>query len=383
MNHKIPLNRPSFAGKELQNIKDVLKRGHLSGDGHYTKKCSSFLKKYFNVPAVLLTPSCTHALELAYLLLNVKENDEVILPSFTFPSTVNAFCLRGARPKFVDIRADTLNMDENQVADFISKKTKAICPVHYAGVPCQMDSLVQVSRQHGVPLLEDAAQAMGGRYRGQMLGTFGSLSAISFHETKNCSSGEGGALLVNKQEFVRRAEIIRQKGTDRSLFERGLKKKYSWVDIGSSYVPSELQSAFLLEQLKIEKKIRKKRKQCHLHYMSGLKNLQDGGKIRLPIIPDNCESSYHLFYILVENESVRTKLQAHLNRRGIMSVFHYYPLHLARMGGVYGYRKGDFPVTENLSQRLLRLPLYNTLSRHNQDKVIEGIEAFFSTIINH
>jgi len=356
---KIPYNKPGFVGKELKFIKQAVERAQLSGDGFFTGKCSRHLEKFLESSKVLLTPSCTHALELAYLLIGIEKGDEVILPSFTFPSTANAFVLRGGIPRFVDIRHDTLNMDERQLKGAITKKTKAISPVHYAGVPCQIDAVLKAAKKHKLKVVEDAAQALGARFRGKPAGSFGDLNAISFHETKNVYCGEGGALIINNSSFFKRAEIIRQKGTNRAAFYRGEVDKYSWVDIGSSYVPSELQSAFLWAQLKNESAIRRARKNLFERYFEALLPFQLKGSVRIPVIPRDCESSYHLFHILFENNKERNRVMDRLNERGIMAVFHYFPLHLSKMGRKFGYGRGDFPVSENVSECLLRLPLYN------------------------
>jgi len=377
MKAKIPFNIPFQSGGEIADIKRALAYGQLSGDGVYTQRCSHFLKNYLGVHDVLLTTSCTHALELAYLLLDIKTGDEVILPSFTFPSTANAFVLRGAKPRFVDIRPDTLNIDENLIEEKITSKVKAISPVHYAGVPCEMDAINKIARKHRLWVVEDAAQALGARLRGRLCGTFGHLNAFSFHETKNLNCGEGGALAFPEKRFIKRAEIIRQKGTNRAQFYRGEVDKYSWVDIGSSYVPSELQTAFLFAQLKHHHSISVKRKKLFCHYWDGLKFLEEKGIARLPVIPTHVESSHHLFHLIFPTEKWRDKVLAWLRKNGIYAVFHYVPLHVAEMGRKFGYRIGDCPVTESFAPRLLRLPLFNSMTGAEQDFVINTLTRYF------
>ncbi|HVO33046.1 MAG TPA: dTDP-4-amino-4,6-dideoxygalactose transaminase [Elusimicrobiota bacterium] len=370
---KIPFNKPALIGREIPYILDAIRRGQLSGDGTYTRRCRQYLERRLRMPAVLLTPSCTHALELAYLLLDIRPSDEIIVPSFTFPSTVNAFMLRGGTPRFIDIRADTLNMDETRVASAIGGKTRAISPVHYAGLPCRMDVILHVARRHHLPVVEDAAQALGATFEGREAGTFGDLNAFSFHETKNCSCGEGGALALRNAKYIRRAEVLRQKGTNREQFYRGVVDKYSWIDLGSSYLPSELQSAFLLAQLQHDKEILARRRRLYLNYREALQPLEAAGKLHLPVIPSQCGSSYHLFHIVLDSQRTRDRLIANLHRKGITAVFHYFPLHLSRMGRRLGYRRGQFPVTEYISPRLLRLPLYNTMTSGEQRYVVKNI----------
>ena len=372
---KIPLNRPSLVGSELLYIGDALRRGQISGDGYYTRHCSTSFEDFLNVPRVLLTPSCTHALEMAFMLLPVRAGQEVICPSFTFPSTANAFVLRGLKPRFIDIRPDTLNIDERQLESLINRRTAAIVPVHYAGVPCRMDVIMKVARAHHLPVVEDAAQALGARFRGRLAGTFGALNAFSFHETKNCMCGEGGALAITQKRFVQRAEIIRQKGTNREAFYRGQTNKYSWVDEGSSYVPSELQSAFLMAQLEKMAVINKRRRRLYEYYRTALGPLEARGDLHLPVIPSDCESSYHLFHVLFESSRQRNRVMTGMQRRGIYATFHYLPLHSSPMGQHFGYRRGACPVTESVGERLLRLPLYNTLTAKQQDQVLEALKT--------
>jgi len=362
-------------GPEIDYIRDAIGRRHLSGDGYYTKRCSGFLESFIGAPKVLLTPSGTHALELAALLLDLKPGDEVLVPSFTFPSTVNAFLLRGVRPRFVDIRPDTLNLDAEQAEAQITKRTRAIAPVHYAGVPCDMARLVRIARKSRLPIIEDAAHALGSSIDGRLAGTFGALSALSFHETKNVTCGEGGALILMDPRLIARAEIVRQKGTNRSQFLRGVVDKYSWVDVGSSYVPSELQSAYLWAQLERLKTIQQHRRKIFQRYAWALKRWEDRGRLRLPVIPPGVVSSHHLFHILLDSESDRNRVMDSLTQKGIASVFHYFPLHLSLMGRRLGYRPGQFPVTEDVSRRLLRLPLYNQMTDREQSYVLRSLDA--------
>ena len=372
---KVSYNKPSLVGRELEYIKDALSRKHLSGDGYYTNQCSEILEKTLGVPKVLLTPSCTHALELAFLLIDIKPGDRVILPSFTFPSTANAFVLRGAVPTFVDIRPDTLNIDERLVEGRITSKTRVLSPVHYAGVPCQMDVLMRIAKKHRLIVVEDAAQALGAAFRGKPAGSFGHLNGFSFHETKNVMCGEGGALALNDPRYIKRGEILRQKGTNRAQFYRGEVNKYSWVDVGSSLVPSELQAAFLFAQLERRDLIRKRRQRLYERYFEELSPFQEKGKIQLPVIPGDCASSYHIFHVLFESERERDRVMEGLRRKGILAVFHYFPLHLSAMGRRFGYRRGACPVSEDVSKRLLRLPLYNSMTPKEQSFVISSLTA--------
>ena len=340
------------------------------------KKCHALLEQLLDVPKVLLTTSCTHALEMAALLLDIQPGDEVIVPSFTFVSTPNAFVLRGARPVFVDVRPDTLNMDETQLERLITERTRAIVPVHYAGVGCEMDYYRCIAAEYGIPIVEDNAHGLFGKYKGRYLGTFGTFATQSFHETKNFICGEGGALLINDPQYIERAEIIREKGTNRSRFFRGQVDKYTWVDIGSSYLPSDLLAAFLYAQLEARAEIQAKRRQIWETYYEQLQDWAWGNGVRMPIVPDHCEQSYHMFYLLLPSLEDRHALIDHLKERGILSVFHYLPLHLSEMGRRFGGRVGDCPVTEDVSDRLLRLPFYNDLSEADQTQVIEAIIEF-------
>jgi dTDP-4-amino-4,6-dideoxygalactose transaminase len=376
--YRIPFNRPCLVGNEQHYILEVIRAGHAAGDGVYTRKCHALLEQELGVPKALLTTSCTHALEMAALLLDIQPGDEVIIPSFTFVSTVNAFVLRGARPVFVDIRPDTLNLDEEQLERLITPRTRAIVPVHYAGVGCEMDAICDVAARRNVAIVEDNAHGLFGRYKGRFLGTFGGLATQSFHETKNFTCGEGGALLINDQRFVERAEIIREKGTNRSRFFRGQVDKYTWVDVGSSYLPSDILAAFLYAQLEARQYIQARRQSIWEHYLEQLQDWADACDARLPIVPDHCEQPYHMFYLLLPSLEIRQALIEHLKSRGILSVFHYLPLHLSDMGRQFGGRPGDCPVTEDLSDRLLRLPFYNDLSESDQRLVVDSIREFRS-----
>ena len=373
---RIPFNRTSLAGDELRYIADAVERGHVSGDGNYTKRCSEILEAELGVTRALLTTSCTHALEMCALLLDLGPGDEVIVPSFAFVTTAGAFALRGARPVFVDVRSDTLNLDEARVADRITDKTRAIVLVHYAGVGCEMDAIGKIAREAGVPVVEDTAHGLFGSYRGRALGTFGLLATLSFHETKTFSCGEGGALLVNDPDLVARAEIVREKGTDRSRFFRGEVDRYTWVDQGSSYLPSEILAAFLLAQLDARERIQARRKMLWERYRDALADWAAAVGTALPGVPDYCRSAHHLFHLLLPSPGARAGLIAHLRTRGILAVFHYPPLHLSEMGRRFGGRPGDCPVSEDVSERLVRLPLYNGLTDAEQDEVIRAVLDF-------
>lgn len=372
----IPFNKPWLNGKELYYIANVIQGGHASGDGVYTKKCHALLEQTLGVPKALLTTSCTDALEMAALLLDIQAGDEVILPSFTFVSTANAFVLRGARPVFADVHSDTLNLDETQIERLITARTKAIVPVHYAGVACEMNAILDIARRYDLAVIEDNAHGLFGSYKGRYLGTFGTLATQSFHETKNFTCGEGGALLVNDSRYFERAEIIREKGTNRSRFFRGQVDKYTWVDIGSSFLPSDLLAAFLYAQLEAREQIQAMRKRVWTYYYDQLSSWAIERSIQLPTIPDHCDQSYHMFYMLLPFYKQRQALIAHLKEHGILSVFHYLPLHLSDMGRRFGGKEGDCPVTEDVSDRLLRLPFYNELSELEQATVVKVIQEF-------
>ena len=370
----IPFNKPAYLPEESLYIQQVLKQGHLAGDGAFTKKCNTLLENLFGVPKVLVTTSCTHALELSAILLDIKPGDEVIIPSFTFVSTVNAFVLRGAKPVFIDIRPDTLNMDETQLERLITSKTKAIVPVHYAGVGCEMDSILDTARSHNIKVVEDNAHGLAGKYKGKKLGTFGCMATQSFHETKNISCGEGGALLINDAAFSDRAEIIREKGTNRSRFFRGQVDKYTWVDVGSSYLPSEILAAVLCAQLESVDKIQKRRGEIWNRYNEELNAWAEENGVRLPQIPAYCEQPYHMFYMLMPSLEKRTQFISTLKEKGILSVFHYLPLNTSEMGLKLGAKPGDCPVTEDISDRLVRLPLFYNMTDEEQTKVVEEIK---------
>lgn len=371
--YQIPFNRPSTTGNELKYISEALASGHASGDGRFTQKCHKWLEDNIGTQKALLTTSCTHALELAAILLNIKSGDEFIVPSFTFVSSANAFVLRGARPVFIDIRPDTLNLDENLLLDLISPRTKAIVVVHYAGIGCEMDSIMEIALSKGIPVVEDNAHGLFGKYKGKKLGTFGCLATQSFHETKNITCGEGGALLINDPQYIERAEILREKGTNRSRFFRGEVDKYTWVDIGSSYLPSDMLAAFLFAQLEAHAQLQSKRKNIWEKYHTNLKQWAQGSGSILPTIPDHVEQPYHMYYLLLPSLTFRQGLIAHLKERSILSVFHYLPLHTSEMGKRFGAKPGDCPVTEDISDRLLRLPFYADLEPDDQDKVIQAI----------
>jgi dTDP-4-amino-4,6-dideoxygalactose transaminase len=374
--YKIPFNKPKLVGTELGYIQDAIQGGHISGDGPYTKKCEALLEKELDNTRVLLTTSCTHALEMAALLLDIVPGDEVIVPSFTFVSTVNAFVLRGARPVFIDIRADTLNLDEKLLEKLISPRTKAIVPVHYAGVACEMDEVMSVSGRHRIAVVEDNAHGLFSRYRGRYLGTFGVLATQSFHETKNFTCGEGGALLINDPQLLEHALVIRDKGTNRNRFFRGHVDKYTWVDLGSSYVASDLQAAFLYAQLEAREQIQSAREHIWRTYWEGLAAWAQRNGVRFPVVPGHCEQSYHMFYLLLPSLGQRQALIAHLKQRGILVVFHYVPLHLSDMGLKWSAGKNNCPVTVDVSERLLRLPFYTDLSENQLAAVIEAILEF-------
>jgi len=376
MQPSIPFNKPFIVGKELFYIAQAVTYGNIAGDGHFTQQCSSLLEQRFGIRKVLLTPSCTAALEMAAMLCDLGPGDEVILPSFTFVSTANAVVRLGARPVFVDIRADTLNMDEDAIERAVTPRTRAVFPVHYAGVGCAMDTILAVAARHGFKVLEDAAQGVNAFYNGKALGSIGALGAYSFHETKNYICGEGGALCINDPALIDRAEIIRDKGTNRKQFFRGAVDKYTWVDVGSSYVPSEICSAFLYAQLELMDAITERRREIYRSYKVQLRPLEEEGLLRLPRVPEDCDSNYHLFYILLPDEPTRDALLAHLRQNGILAVFHYIPLHTSPMGRKFGYEDGQLPVTEAMSGRLLRLPFYYDLTAQEQGRVVEAITTF-------
>tara|TARA_A100000164_G_C21869509_1_gene754398 strand:+ start:308 stop:1432 length:1125 start_codon:yes stop_codon:yes gene_type:complete len=367
MKNKVPFNKPYHSGKELKYIKKAIEMSHISGDGYFTGKCSGLLENALGVKKVLLTTSCSDALEMAAILLDIKEGDEVILPSYTFVSTANAFVLRGAKPIFADIREDTLNIDENLIETLITSKTKAIIVVHYAGVSCEMDKIMDISKSFDIPIIEDNAHGLFAKYKGKYLGTFGDMATQSFHETKNFSCGEGGAIILNKEKYIGRAEILREKGTDRSMFFRGEIDKYSWVDIGSSYLPSDILAAFLYAQLEKRFDIQDKRKKIWDYYFENLKEWALERNFILPKIPKGCEQSFHMFYLILPSNKIRESLIVFLKQKNIYPAFHYIPLHLSKMGNIYNYKEGDLPITEKISNRLLRLPFFNSLNMDDID----------------
>jgi len=373
---RIPFNRAVLTGSELDYVRAAIDGGHISGDGPFTKRCQQMLEQALGVRRALLATSCTHALEMAALLLDLDPGDEVIVPAFTFVSTVNAFVLRGARPVFCDVRPDTLNLDESQLERLVTDRTKAVVPVHYAGVGCAMDVIAEVARRRGFTVVEDNAHGLFGKYRGRFLGTFGALATQSFHETKNITCGEGGALLVNDERYVERAEILREKGTDRSRFFRGQVDKYTWVDLGSSYIPSDILAAFLLAQLEQREKVQERREFIWRYYYEHLAAWAGENNVRLPVVPAECSQTYHMFYLLLPSLASRQALIAHLKERGIQAVFHYLPLHLSRMGRRFGGQEGDCPVAERVSDQLLRLPFYNSLDESDLDRIVTSVKAF-------
>jgi dTDP-4-amino-4,6-dideoxygalactose transaminase len=375
MSH-IPFNRPSLVGREFEYMQEAIANSHISGDGPFTKRCHALLQEALGVPSVLLTTSCTHALEMAALLLGTQPGDEVIVPSFTFVTTANAFALRGAKPVFADIRPDTLNIDEAKLEQLITSRTRAILVVHYAGVGCEMDDICQIAERHGVAIVEDNAHGLFGRYKGRHLGTFGSLASLSFHETKNFTCGEGGALLINDPQYVERAEMIREKGTDRSRFFRGQVDKYTWVDLGSSYLPSDILAAFLYAQLEARGQIQSQRQRVWEYYYDNLQDWAEDNGVQLPTVPDYCEQPYHLFYLLLPSLEERQAFLAHLRTNDVASVFHYLPLHLSKMGRRFGGKVGDCPVTEEVSDRLARLPFHNNVTEEDQERVVSLVKQF-------
>jgi len=376
---KIPFNKPLISGKELEYISEaVIENNWLAGDGDFTRKSQEWLEQNLNCPKTLLTHSCTAALEMCAILCGILPGDEIIMPSYTFVSTANAFVLRGGVPIFVDIRPDTLNIDEKLIEDAITEKTKAIVVVHYAGVACEMDTIIKIAEKHNLVVIEDAAQALLSTYKNRYLGTIGDFGTISFHETKNIISGEGGALLINNKKFIERAEIIREKGTNRKKFFRGEIDKYSWVDMGSSYLPSELTAAFLYAQLENSNKIITRRCEIYLLYYQLLKPLEDSGNIRIAKRDSNhLTNNGHLFYIISKDLAERARLIDHLKENGIEATFHYVPLHTSPAGRKYGRTAGKLSITEDLSERVLRLPLYYEMTADQVHTVVHEIEKFF------
>jgi dTDP-4-amino-4,6-dideoxygalactose transaminase len=372
----IPSNKPFLTGRELSYVSEVLSSGDVSSDGRFTRGCSGLLERLFGIHRVLMTPSCSAALEIAASLCDLAPGDEVILPSFTFVSTANAFVRLGARPVFVEVRPDTLNLDESKVEEAITPRTRAVFPVHYAGVGCDMDRIMALAEGHGLLVVEDAAQGVGASYKGRALGSIGHLGAYSFHHTKNYSCGEGGALSVNSTGLVERAEIIRDKGTNRGQFLRGEVDRYTWVDVGSSHVPSEIACAFLYAQLETMEQITEGRRRVCEFYNYNLRPLAARGLLRLPHTPEGCQTNGHIYYVLLPDEETRDRLLAYLNAHGIAAVSHYVPLHTSPMGRRFGYRRGDLPVTEDVSGRILRLPAYPGLTQGELSYVVHHLSRF-------
>lgn len=370
----LPFNSVAIQGKEIAYLQDALTRDHLSGDGYYTTKCNELFEETLGVKKALLTTSCTHALEMTSMLLDIKEGDEVIVPSFTFVSSINSFVLRGAKPVFVDIRRDTLNLDENLLRNAISRRTKAVIVVHYAGVGCEMDTISKICKENEIALIEDNAHGLFGKYKNRFLGTFGNFATQSFHETKNFTCGEGGALFINSstQKVIERAEVIREKGTNRSKFFRGDIQKYSWIDIGSSYLPSDMLAGFLYGQLEKRKDIQQSRQTLWHTYYSGLKEWAASLRIELPYVPDDCEQAYHMFYMIMPSRKMREQLIVHLQNSGLKAVFHYLPLHQSKMAKTLDAHNVQCKVTEDISSRIIRLPFFTNLELSS-----EHFKAFY------
>lgn len=373
----INFNVPPYTGKEMEYIRECVENQKICGDGAYTKKCNEWIEKKTDTRKCLLTTSCTHALEMSALLADIQPGDEVIMPAYTFVSTADAFVMRGAVPVFVDIRPDTMNIDENLIEDAITEKTKAIVPVHYAGVACEMDKITELAEKYHLFVIEDAAQGIMSTYKGKALGTIGDFGCFSFHETKNYSMGEGGALLIQDEHYVESAEIIREKGTNRSKFYRGQIDKYTWVDFGSSYLPSDMNAAYLYAQLEIAEEINEERIACWNRYYENLKPLADSGKIELPVVPEGCVHNAHMFYIKTKDIEERTALIQHLKGRDVMSVFHYIPLHTAPAGLKFGRFHGEDKYTTKESERLTRLPMYYRLTLEQVDYICEQVKDFY------
>lgn len=374
--YRIPFNKPFLSGDELRNIEEAVRLGHSSGDGSFTNRCQSLLEELLGAPRVLLTTSCTDALELAALLLELEPGDEVILPSYTFVSTANAFVIHGGKPVFADITPNTLNIDPASVESLLTPRTRAIVPVHYAGIACDLNAILPLAEGVNATVIEDAAQALFGRYRGRPLGTFGAAAAFSFHETKNISCGEGGAIAINDASLVERAEILREKGTNRSKFFRGEVDKYTWVDVGSSFLPSDLLAAYLLAQLEARERIQQLRRGLWERYHEALTPWASANETALPFVPPECEQPFHMFYLVLPTAEARTRLIEHLRSRKILAVFHYVPLHLSPMGRKFGGMEGQLPMTETVAERLVRLPFYNGMTDEEWSAVAEAVLAF-------
>ena len=373
----INFNVPPYTGKELEYIRECIEAQKICGDGRFTKKCNEWFEQRTKTGKCLLTTSCTHATEMAAILCDIREGDEVILPSYTFVSTADAFVLRGATAVFVDIRPDTMNIDEEKIEAAVTEKTKAIVPVHYAGVSCEMDRICEIAKKYNLKIVEDAAQGVMSTYKGKALGTIGDYGCYSFHETKNYSMGEGGALLIRDEENADRAEIIREKGTDRSRFYRGQVDKYTWQDAGSSYLPSDMNAAYLYAQLEIADEINEARKEIWNTYYEGLSTLAEAGKIELPTVPEGCVHNAHMFYLKAADLDERSALIDHLKRKEILSVFHYIPLHSSPAGKKYGRFCGEDRYTTKESERLLRLPLYFGLTQEQNLYIIDMVKEFY------
>ncbi len=370
----IPFNKSYFTGKEISYVEQCFVKNKLLGDGFYTKQVSEFIEKTFNTKKALLTTSCSSALDMTAILINLQPGDEVIMPSYTFVSTANAVVLRGATPVFAEIDERTLNIDPKDIENRITERTKAIFPVHYAGISCDMDTIMKIAKKYGLKVVEDAAQGVNARYKDKYLGTIGDIGCYSFHETKNYSCGEGGAILINhNDDLIEKAEIIREKGTNRSKFFRGEVDKYSWVSMGSSFLPSDILAALLYAQFEKLIEINDLREKVFKKYYNGLKPLQEEGILRLPIVLPDCTSNYHMFYILLNSEIERNNLMDSLKAKGVQALFHYVPLHSSPMGIKLGYKEGDLPKTEDLSKRLLRLPVYADLTEQEQNYIIKNI----------
>jgi len=375
---KIPFNKVFYTGREIEYVHKAFENGDISGDGHFTDLVSSFLEEQFSIHKGLMTTSATHALELASMLIGLKPGDEVIMPSFTFPSTANAVALHGGKPVFAEIDGDTLNIDPEDIENRITEKTKAIIPVHYGGIGCEMDRIMDIALKHKLYVIEDAAQGFNGKYKGRYLGTWGHMGCYSFHGTKNYVSGEGGAIAINidDKKIIEKAEIIRQKGTNRNQFLKGEVDKYCWVDIGSSYVPSDILMAILYSQLQMLDSIAKKRKRIHNYYSDNLsKHVKSGAVRKITTIPQNCESNYHLFYMIFDNEKLRDNFIDSLSHSGIKATTHFVPLHSSIMGEALGYKSGDFPITESVDRGLVRLPMYTSMTEEETMYVVKSIDT--------
>ena len=373
----INFNVPPYVGKEIEYIKDVISKRKICGDGEYTKKCNKWMEEKFNADKVLLTTSGTSALDLSMLLCDLKPGDEVILPSYTFSSTANAFAIYGAKLVFVDIRPDTMNIDETKIEAAITEKTRAIIVVHYAGVACEMDTIMNIAKRHNLLVVEDAAQGVMSKYKGKYLGTIGDMGCYSFHETKNYSMGEGGAIIINNPEYIERAEILREKGTNRSKFYRGQVDKYTWVDIGDSFLPSELNAAYLWGQLELAEEINDNRLKVWNRFYNAFKPLEEAGKVELPFIPTDCVHNAHMFYLKCKDLNERTTFISFMKEKGVQCVFHYIPLHSAPAGLKYGRFVGEDKYTTKESERLVRLPMYYGMKEEEQKAVIDSVLDFF------